>query len=1133
MDNAREPQHSQEPVIQPGLFPALVAWCIANPFIVLLLTSLLVLLGITCLRQIKLDALPDLSDNQVIVMAEWMGRSPELVDDQLSYPLSTQFAALPHVRDVRTMSSFGLAMVYIIFDDNVDIYWARTRVSERLDIARAQLPPDSMVQLGPEGTGVGHVYWYLVENDSDPATPAHDLAELRSLQDWFIRYQLATVPGVAEVASGGGFVREYHVDLDPEALRRYMLMPDQVQQAIAQSNMDVGGRNIEQSDLEFYVRSRGYLGSSSGVPRTAESQVAADGGARAAATQAILADLRNVVVAHSMDGTPVRLAQVATVQLGSAPRRGIIDHNGAGEAVTGIIVMRYGENAKSVIDGVKAKLADVRRGLPPGVAITTAHDRSWLIEKSVATLRHALIEEGVVVVITILLFLLSFRPSLVVIITMPIAVLGGFIAMYLLGISSNIMSLGGIAIAIGVIVDDGIVLTENAHRHLAALWARYPRGTRPPPAEINHAIKVASQQVAKPAFVTTLIIIVGFLPVFFLQGQEGKLFGPLAWTKSLVMLCSACLAVTLVPVLMRLIMRTRMLPEDANPLNHILRLVYEPPLRLALELRWLTVLLAVLSLLATWPVYRSLGNEFMPNLNEGELVYMPTTLPNVTATEAKRLTQLTDRIMLEHPLVVNVVGKAGRADTATDPAPLSMIETFVQFAEIERTKALPQWRAGDERRALLLPDGKLYSGKSGAWREIDAKYAHYTTNDIRNDLDALIKVPGLTNGWTMPIINRIQMLATGVRTDLGIKLYGDDPYRLSDLALRAAGIARTVPGVKDVFAEKLSGGKYLDIALDRSALARYGLNIGEAQRMIEMLLGGMPVTQTVEQRARYSVQLRYAADYRDTPAAIGDLLLDTPHQGSIPLRAVARIGYSEGPSMLAAENGLVRSVVFANVRDRAMVETVHDLSAALDSQLDLPPGYYFRIAGQWEQIERARARLALIMPVVLVIIFAFLYLTFNDLTDALLVFISLPFAFTGGVLAVALLHFNLSVAVWVGFIALFGTAVNTGVLMMVYLQEALDRRLAKGWLRPGDIYSATIEGAAQRLRPKLMTVASSMVGLVPLLWATGIGSDVMKPVAAPLVGGMLSSMMMVLFVIPVLFFWVRSAQLRRLVRREA
>jgi Cu(I)/Ag(I) efflux system membrane protein CusA/SilA len=449
---------------------------------------------------------------------------------------------------------------------------------------------------------------------------------------------------------------------------------------------------------------------------------------------------------------------------------------------------------------------------------------------------------------------------------------------------------------------------------------------------------------------------------------------------------------------------------------------------------------------------------------------------------------------------------------------------------VERARDLPAWQPGDERRALLLPGGKLYSGKHGSWAAIDAKYARYTTGDIRNDLDAMLKVPGLTNGWTMPIINRIQMLATGVRTDLGIKLYGADPERLSALAQQAAEVARTVPGVKDVFAEKLSGGKYLDIALDRAALARYGLNVGDAQAMIEMLLGGMPVTQTVEQRARYSVQLRYAADYRATPAALGDLLLDTPHQGSIPLRAVATIRYSAGPSMLAAENGLVRSVVFANVRDRAMVETVRDLTAALDRRLDLPPGYYFRIAGQWEQIERARGRLALIMPVVLVIIFAFLYLTFNDLTDALLVFVSLPFAFTGGVVAVALLHFNLSVAVWVGFIALFGTAVNTGVLMMVYLQEALDRRLAKGWLRPGDIYSATIEGAAQRLRPKLMTVASSMVGLVPLMWATGIGSDVMKPVAAPLIGGMLSSMLMVLFVIPVLFFWVRSAQLKGKVR---
>jgi copper/silver efflux system protein len=1119
-----DPRVMDNVVLHPDIFTAIVDYCIKNRFVVLLGVALILICGAVTIPQLKLDALPDLSDNQVVVVADWMGRSPEVIDDQVAYPLSTLLSALPHIKDVRTMSSFGICMIYIIFDDNVDIYWARTRVAERLARAGEVLPPGVVPTMGPEGTGVGHVYWYLVQNDKDPGTPAYSPAELRSLQDWYIRYQLSTVQGVAEVASGGGFVKEYHVDLDPAQLRRYMLMPEQVQRAIERSNSDVGGRIIEQSDTEFFVRSRGYLGSR-------EGKHAGQGDS----SDAVMEDLRQVVVAHAANGASIRLADVAVVQLGSAVRRGVLEQNGEGEAVAGIIVMRYGENAKSVIDRVKLKLEEVKRGLPPGVVITTAHDRSWLIERSVETLYKALQEEGIVVVITIILFLLSLRPSLVVILTMPVAVIIGFIAMYLLGISSNIMSLGGVAIAIGVIVDDGIVMTENAHRHLANLWARAKQlGRKPSGREITETIRIACQQVAKPAFVTTLIIICGFTPVFFLTGQEGKLFSPLAFTKTFVMLASACMAITLVPVLMTLLMRTRMLPEDSNPLNRFLNMLYMPPLRFAMQLRWLTIVLALLALCATWPIYRSLGHEFMPNLNEGELVYMPTTLPNVTVTEAKRVLQLSDKIMRSHPLVVNVVGKLGRAETATDPAPVSMIETFVQLRQVRQARKLPVWTPADETAAVYVkPEKKLYSGEGGKWHEISASFAKYTINDVRADLDAMIKIPGVTNGWTMPIINRIQMLATGVRTDLGIKLYGDDIDKLSELAQQAGAIAQMVPGVKDVFPEKLTGGRYLDISVDRDACARVGLNIGDVQSMIEMLIGGMPVTTTVEGRQRYNVQLRYAADYRDSPTAIGETLINTPTQGPVPLKQVATISYQSGASMIAAENGLLRSVVFANVRDRAMVETVHDLTAALDKGLQLPKGYYFRISGQWENIERARQRLLLLMPIVLLIIFAFLYFTFNDVTDALLVFISLPFAFIGGIWYIYLLHFNISVAVWVGFIALFGTAVNTGVLMMVYLQEALNRRLHKGYLRPGDIYSACLEGAGKRLRPKLMTVASSLVGLIPLMWATGIGADVMKPIAAPLIGGMVSSMLMVLFVIPVLFFWTRSLQHRKLIRRES
>lgn len=1104
-------------IVQRGFFTELVAYCVENPFIVILVVAMVTLLGFVAMRNIKLDAIPDLSDNQVIVLAKWPGRGPRVMDDQVAYPLSTVLSALPSVKDVRTMSAFGFCMVYVIFDDNVDIYWARTRVSERLSGAGAVLPPGVMPMLGPEGTGVGHVYWYLVTNDDDPSTPEHDLSDLRSIQDWYIRYQLATVPGVAEVASGGGFVKEYHVDVNPDDLRRYGIKINQIMAAVKESNEDVGGRIVEQSDTEFFVRSEGYLGTrGEGQPENSET---------------VMEDLRNVVVAHSPDGTPIRIKNVATVQLGSAVRRGVIDHNGEGEAVCGIIVMLYGENAKTVIDRVKQKMVEVRRGLPPGVVIKTAYDRSWLIERSVETLTHALKEEGLVVCIVIILFLLSLRPSAVVIITLPIAVLIGFIGMYGFGISSNIMSLGGIAIAIGVIVDNGIVMVENAHRHLANLWSITKRqGRKPTGSEIKETIKRAAQQVGKPMFFSTIIIITSFIPVFFLTGQEGKLFTPLAWTKSFVMLASAIMAVTLVPVLMSLIMRSRMLPEERNPLSKFFNWLYMPPLRWGLQLRWLTILLAIAALLVSYPVFRSLGKEFMPNLNEGELVYMPTTLPNVTVTEAKRLVQLSDKLMMMHPMVRNVVGKVGRADTATDPAPVSMIETFVEFYEIERLKALPELTDDyKDKMVYVKGEDKLYSPKSGHWEEVDHKYLDYTIEDIRADLDASIRVPGLTNGWTMPIINRIQMLATGVRTDIGIKIYGEDFDTLGKLAIDASKIAEKIDGVKDVFAERLAGGRYLDITVNRQACSRYGLNVGDVQQAIELAIGGMRIDTTVEGRERYGVQLRYAADYRDTPEAIGEILIDTPHQGPIPLKEVANMKFTSGPPSVASENGLLRSLVFANIRGRDIGSTVEELEAALDKGLKMPPGYYFRISGQWENVQRARARLTILIPLVLMIIFVFLYLTFNDFTDALTVFISLPFAFIGGVWLLHYYHFNISVAVMVGFIALFGVAVNTGVLMLVYLQEALEIRLQKGYLRPGDIFSSVLEGAGKRLRPKLMTVSTSLIGLLPLLWATGIGADVMKPIAAPLVGGLVSSTFMVLFVIPVLFFWVRSWQHRKLV----
>ena len=1039
---------------------ATIDFCTRNRFVVIVLSILLVAVGWKAMLDTPVDAIPDLSDNQVIIYTPFPGRSPTTVEDQVTYPLETAMMGLPHVKDVRGQSFYGFSLIYIIFDETVDIYFSRSRVLERLNSSQSLLPEGATPQLGPEGTGVGHVLWYVLKSRR-----GHDLAKLRSLQDWYVRYQLAAVDGVAECASIGGFVKEYQVDIDPDRLRSYGVSSSQVAAALKRANDEVGGRLLEQSDVEYFIRGEGYL---KGVQ-----------------------DIESVVVNTDRSGVPVLIKHVATVQEGTAIRRGVLEENGEGEVVGGIIVMRYGENATQVIERVKKKMDEVQRGLPEGVHIEIAHDRSLLIGRAIETIKHTLVYEIIIVIIVTAVFLLAVRSSLVIIAIIPTAILGSFLLMRLFNITSNIMSLMGIAVAIGVIVDNGIVFVENAQRHLAAASSDGRRVLER--IKAFNVIISACKQVAKPVFFATLIILLSFAPVFLLHGQEGKLFIPLAFTKSAVMLVSALLAITLTPVLMTLFMGRKGIKAESNPLTRFFDWLYEPVVKWALRLSPLVIIATIVALALTWPVYRSLGREFMPNLNEGELVFMPVTLPNVSVTEAKRIMQVQDKIMLSHPQVKYVLGKAGRAETATDPAPVSMIETFVQFTDPET------W-----------PEGK-------------------TISDIRSELDAMLQIPGVTNGWTMPIINRIQMLATGVRTDVGIKIYGDDLNELARLSLEAEAIARNVPGAVDVFAERVTGGRYVDITVDRLKAARYGLNVEDTQAVIKTAIGGTPQTTAIEGRERYPIRIRYGREHRSDLAAIMDTLVMTPTRGEVPLRMVADAEYVDGPPMINSENGLLRSLVFLNVRGRDLGSTVEGLEHALAEHLKLPPGYYYRISGQWENQLRAKRTLSVIMPIVLLIILVLLFLTFSSLADALIIMLSVPFAMIGGVLLLAHSGYNLSVAVWVGFIALFGVAVNTGVLMMVYLNEAMDRVVAeKGshgltWL---DVMRAAYEGSALRLRPKLMTVATSLLALLPIMWATGTGSEVMQPIAIPLIGGLVSSTILVLVVLPVLFSVARGIELR-------
>jgi Cu(I)/Ag(I) efflux system membrane protein CusA/SilA len=1028
----------------------IIEWSARNVFLVLLATLAIVAGGIYAIVKTPLDALPDLSDAQVIIYTEYAGQAPQVVEDQVTYPLTTAMLSVPKSKVVRGFSFFGASFVYVIFEDGTDIYWARSRVLEYLSSLSGRLPRGVSPQLGPDATGVGWVYQYAV------VAKNKSLAELRTIQDWFLRYQLTKAPGVSEVASVGGFVQQYQVVVDPRKLQAYGVPLSRVSQVIRESNRDVGGRVIEMAETEFMVRGKGYL--------------------RGAG------DLEQLVV-KSEKGVPVLLRDVARVELGPDERRGLSELNGEGEVVSGIVMARYGQNALEVIANVKEKIAELASGLPEGVKIESVYDRSGLIQRAIANLKTTLLEESAIVALVCVLFLLHVRSALVAIIMLPVGVLIAFIAMRLLGMNSNIMSLGGIAIAIGAMVDAAIVMIENAHKHLERLQPGEPRAG---------AIIAACKEVGPALFFSLLIITVSFLPVFTLEAQEGRLFSPLAYTKTFAMAGAALLSVTLVPVLMMLFVRGRILPEAKNPLNRVLIWLYRPVIAWVMRWKKLTLLIAlVVVALSAYPALR-LGSEFMPTLDEGTLLYMPTALPGMSVTKAAETLQTQDKIIKRFPEVESVYGKAGRANTATDPAPLEMFETVINL------KPQSEWRPG------------------------------MTTDKLIAELDQALRLPGIANSWTMPIKARIDMLSTGIRTPVGIKVFGKNLEEMEKLAEEIEAAVKGVPGTSSAYAERLTGGFYLDIEPERTQLARYGVTVGELQDVIATALGGETVTTMVEGRERFGVSVRYPRDLRSTPRMIATQVLVPVNSepggqaAMVPLGQLARVEIARGAPVIRTENALLSAYIYVDIRDRDIGSYVHDAQQAVRASVKFPPGYYATWSGQFEYMERAREKMKIVIPVTMAIIFLLLYLNFRRLTETLIVMLSVPFALVGGVWLMWALGYNLSVAVAVGFIALAGVAAETGVVMLIYLDRALDeikaKRAAEGRrLAPSDLYAAVMEGAVERVRPKMMTVVAIMAGLLPIMWSSGTGSEVMRRIAAPMVGGMLSSTLLTLVVIPALY----------------
>jgi len=1010
--------------------------------------------GWWALTRTPIDAIPDLSDNQVIVFTDWTGHSPQEVEDQVTYPLTVNLQGLPGVRVVRSQSAFGFSMIYVVLEDDVDLYFARTRVLERLNLVSRALPAGAIPTLGPDATGVGHVFWYTVES------PTHSLRDLRSLQDWFIRYQLNAVPGVAEVASVGGTVQQYQIDIDPNRLKTYGLSLSTVVAAVRNSNLNVGGNVIESSGAWLIVRGVGLV-------------------------QAV-DDLRKIVVTAS-GGVPVYVDQVATVRIGDAFRVAALV-KGMQEAVGGVVVARVGTNTNAVIQAVKTRIAEIQPGLPAGVRIVPFYDRSSLIERAVGTLRTALIEEILLVTLAHVVFLMHVRSILIVTIPLPLAVLASFLGMYYAGISSNIMSLAGIAIAIGVLVDAGIVVTENAFR-----FVEQKRIDTRDRRAVWQAVLDSTRLVGRPVFFSMAIILLAFVPVFALTGQEGKLFQPLAFTKTFAVLAATLIAVTLVPVLCSALIRGRIHREQDNPVMRGLRAIYQPVLMGALSHRRLTLGAAVVLLAGALLLARGIGSEFMPPLDEGDLMFMPIADPSISLAENTRIAAQQNAALMKFPEVLSVVAKVGRAETSTDPSPLNMTETVIQL------KPRREWREG------------------------------MTLDRLRADMGRAAQLPGVSNIWTMPIINRIDMLTTGVRSEVGVKVYGSDLSTLERLARQVAEVLRRVPGASNVYPEQLTSGQYLNIVIDRERAARFGIGVGDVQDVIETAIGETPVTTTIEGRQRFPVRVRYSPEFRDDAEAIGNVLVPAPDGAQIPLGQLATIEHTRGPAMLASENGLLLATVLLNVQGRDVGGFVEEAKDAVERAVTLPGGYYVAWSGRWENQAHARRQLQIVVPIVLVVIFALLYWTYGSAVEAAHVLLAVPFALTGGLYLLWALGYNFSVAVWVGFIALFGTAVQTGVVMVIYLEEAVERRRKAlgGRLTREALKEAVIEGALLRLRPKVMTVSTVVAGLLPIMWSTSVGAEVMKPLATPVLGGMVSSLLHVLVVTPVIFFWIRERELAR------
>ncbi|HEY4289920.1 MAG TPA: CusA/CzcA family heavy metal efflux RND transporter [Puia sp.] len=1041
----------------------LIEWSLRNRYVVLAVVLGLLIWGIFAVRSNPIDAIPDLSENQVIVFTEWMGRSPQIIEDQVTFPLVSNLQGIPKVKNIRGTSMFGMSFVYVIFEDGVDTYWARTRVLERLNYAQRLLPSEVVPALGPDGTGVGHVLWYTLD------AKRMDLGEQRALQDWYIKFGLQTVPGVAEVASFGGFEKQYQLVVNPVKLQYYNLSLTDVMSKVRANNNDVGGGKLEMSDMAYVIRGLGYLKGKE--------------------------DIESIALA-SNKGIPVRVKDIGTVQMGGEPRLGIFDENGQGEVVGGIVVMRDKENADRVITAVKEKMKEVEKGLPAGVHFHIAYDRSRLIEGAVSNIKGKLLEEIGVVSLVVILFLFHWRSAMSIIIQIPITVAISFILLNTFGLSSNIMSLTGIALAIGVIVDNGIIMSENAYRHLTERQAGYGPG-RMASADRLAIIQQACIQVSRGVFFSTVIIITSFLPVFLLTGQEGKLFHPLAYTKTFILLVDAFLVVTLAPVLISFFMKGRFRGEHANPVNRVLERLYEPVIRWCITWRKTTIAINVVALLVSVPMILSLGREFMPPLDEGSLLFMPVTMPDVSNAEVKRILQVQDRIIKSVPEVANVLGKAGRANTATDNSPVSMIETIVLL------KPKSQWRPGMTKEGII------------------------------NELNGKLQLPGVTNGWTQPIINRINMLSTEIRTDVGVKVYGQNLDTIYSFAQKIKSELEGVGGVKDLYVEPITGGKYIDITIKRDEIARYGLSVDDVNAVVESALGGVRLTTTIEGRQRFSVNARYGQDFRDNIAALKRLPMQTASFGPIPLQSVADVRVSEGPPMINSENALLRGTVLFNVRDRDLAGTVSEARARLDKLVTkLPKGYFLEWSGQYENLIRGERTLMLILPVVLVVIFICMYFAFHSAREALLSLITIPFALIGGAYMVYFYGVNLSVAVAVGFIALFGLAVETGIVMVIYLNDAMDQLIkGKGNSRETitreDLREAVVAGATKRLRPKLMTVCVALFGLIPILWSSGVGSDVMKPIVLPMIGGAFTSSIHILLVTPIIFLLSKEYELKK------